>query len=284
MNRKVGLVVLLSVFILILDLPNAISVVGDIGSPCPKLGAIKSVNSIFERCTMVGASLLWQKVKGNPSPIQPKPSSTATSSPSETDLFKAALNKAKLGNAAALAAKTSKTICAKRGICIVGGYGPGGGLIFFDARAKQWWGRYLEVAPKTWNGRSEDPTAIWCDDSHSFLKGAIKDPTLAARLGVIIGKGPANTDLMNVGCSQGAGVFAHKYRGGGKTDWFLPSKDELNLMYRNSDMIGDFSPGYYWSSSEYDANDSWDQNFVDGAQNLHVKNHSHVRIRPIRAF
>ena len=43
--------------------------------------------------------------------------------------------------------------------------------------------------------------------------------------------------------------------------WRLPTKDELNLMYKNKDKIGGFanyhSNNYYWSSTEYDYNYAW---------------------------
>ena len=53
--------------------------------------------------------------------------------------------------------------------------------------------------------------------------------------------------------------MAKAYAGGGYTDWFLPSKDELNLMYTNKATINttatanggsSFSSSWYWSSTE----------------------------------
>ena len=53
--------------------------------------------------------------------------------------------------------------------------------------------------------------------------------------------------------SSFAAGLANSYRGGGYIDWFLPSKDELNLLYQARDAIGGFAtsgiPGY-WSSTQ----------------------------------
>jgi hypothetical protein len=50
-----------------------------------------------------------------------------------------------------------------------------------------------------------------------------------------------------------AAGLANSYRGGGYMDWYLPSRDELNLLYQNKDAVGGFATtGYptYWSSSQ----------------------------------
>ena len=67
-------------------------------------------------------------------------------------------------------------------------------------------------------------------------------------------------------------------------DWYLPSKDELNTMYKNRDRIGGFSTDYYWSSSEEDANTAWDKNFdLVGMLTANFK-YNIVCVRPVRAF
>ena len=49
--------------------------------------------------------------------------------------------------------------------------------------------------------------------------------------------------------------------------WRLPSKDELNLLYKNKEKIGGFANSYYWSSTEYELNSLiWIQDFVNGNQ------------------
>ena len=59
------------------------------------------------------------------------------------------------------------------------------------------------------------------------------------------------------------------YTGGGFNNWYLPSIYELELMYLNIGLgnalglgnIGQFTPTSYWSSTEYNVNSAWEQNF-----------------------
>ncbi len=169
------------------------------------------------------------------------------------------------------------------GKCEIGNKGPGGGIVFYVAPTPQSWGQYLEVAPATWNGTSTDPEALWCDVRDVFLVSAAGDPELKKLIGYEIGKGRSNTQLMSAYCKSGAANLASAYRGGGKSDWFLPSKDELNQMYVNKTTIGDFATDYYWSSSVYNAPYAWFQNFGTGIQNLNLKNLAHS-VRPVRSF
>lgn len=69
-------------------------------------------------------------------------------------------------------------------------------------------------------------------------------------------------------------------------DWFMPSGDELDMMYDNKTVItgqgGDAfkTDTYYWSSSEYNSLSAWYQNFSNGDQgNVYFKNNSgHCRL------
>ena len=107
-----------------------------------------------------------------------------------------------------------------------------------------------------------------------------------------VGTGNANTDAIIA--VQGptetsyAAELARAYTGGGYTDWFLPSKDELNQMYINRATLEGVS-GFsafshsYWSSTEDDNNDAWYHTFTDGHQGNFSKSHVNY-VRAVRAF
>jgi hypothetical protein len=74
------------------------------------------------------------------------------------------------------------------------------------------------------------------------------------------------------------------YQANGYRNWHLPSKDELDKLYANRRSIGGFKEHhYYWSSTESDSNDAWDQSFRDGSRNLAYKLDADY-IRPVRTF
>ena len=81
---------------------------------------------------------------------------------------------------------------------------------------------------------------------------------------------------------------------GGKTygDWYLPSKEELDLMYQNKATIdapaganggSGFASAYYWSSTEHSTSGARDQNFANGEQSIRFK-HGLNSVRAVRAF
>ena len=108
--------------------------------------------------------------------------------------------------------------------------------------------------------------------------------------GTAIGTGNQNTiDIMN-GCSETA--IAARLCGnmvyGGYSDWYLPSKDELNKLYINRFAIGGFNNQYYWSSTELDNNWAFKQDFENGLQNAGNKLNNYVPgyidTRAVRSF
>ena len=75
-------------------------------------------------------------------------------------------------------------------------------------------------------------------------------------------------------------------------DWYLPSKEELNLLYARRGEVDQAaienggSPlelSYYWSSTEYNYDKSWVQYFSTGKQTVQFKNFPN-NVRAIRAF
>lgn len=73
-------------------------------------------------------------------------------------------------------------------------------------------------------------------------------------------------------------------------NWYLPSKYELNLLYISQENIStlNLSQGYYWSSTEFDTQNAWYQDFTDGSQyyssEVASKMDVTALVRPIRAF
>lgn len=76
------------------------------------------------------------------------------------------------------------------------------------------------------------------------------------------------------------------------SDWFLPSKDELNLLYEKKAIINaafeevsgsPLSDDYYWSSSETESEAAWLQDFETGEQHNAYK-YNTISVRAIRAF
>ncbi len=73
----------------------------------------------------------------------------------------------------------------------------------------------------------------------------------------------------------------------GKSDWYLPTKAELDGLYKRKDEIGGFTGDWYWSSSEYDSNyaGAWEQRFSGGDQNLtSPKYNYYARVRCVRKY
>jgi hypothetical protein len=169
----------------------------------------------------------------------------------------------------------------------LGDTGPGGGKIFYVdtggftvyTSAADTTGvtcHYLEAAPQDIEG-----TLVWA--SSGYMSTHIEGTETA------MGTGRRNTARI---VAEDIGAPAAKackdYRGGGKTDWFLPSKSELNVLYTNRGHVGNLQTERYWSSSDsyihyaYDYY-AWRQYFSSGSQDYDTKGSS-CSVRAVRAF
>jgi serine/threonine-protein kinase len=75
-------------------------------------------------------------------------------------------------------------------------------------------------------------------------------------------------------------------------DWYLPSKEELHMLYLKKELINtkamenngdELENSFYWSSTEKDYTNAWIQNFKDGKKGHYYKNYLY-NVRAIRKF
>jgi hypothetical protein len=212
--------------------------------------------------------------------------------------------------AATTTTPTAPTICTTA--CAVGDTGPGGGIIFYVNAAGFTCGptlnltcNYLEAAPTSGSSAWTDVAVAW--------SGNTSDEIGATAQATAIGTGYANTLAMVLqdATASKAGTIARAYSGpNGLSDWFLPSKDELNQMCKWANAVAwtsdatpctagtinagtghglnaaGFSSAEYWSSSEYYRWSSFAnfQNFATGFSTFDMKAAAVERVRPVRAF
>jgi len=166
----------------------------------------------------------------------------------------------------------------------IGDTGPAGGLIFYDRGFISNGWRYLEAAPA-----GTDFIAQW---------GAYERDVSGT--GTAVGSGKRNTELIvnrlkQLGENNRAAQICVGMEINGLKDWFLPSKDELDLMYKNLAQkgLGNFITRedktnwthYYWSSSQSDNYHdlACTQNFVSGSKHYDGKGYTRS-VRAIRSF
>ncbi len=204
-----------------------------------------------------------------------------------------------VGTSGLSVASTSVTpvaTCATGGTCVVGNTGPGGGLVFYVASNFTSTGsdcnttcKYLEAAPVGWgNGitvvagettgtSTADPRLYWCSNTSTLRNATSKSA---------IGDGRPNTATGTEAgwatCTSGAIFQAELYAGGGKTDWHMPSFNELGPMFSQRTLIST-TLCCYASSTEYNATLNKHYNMSDGGSGSVPKSAAYY-LRPIRAF
>lgn len=143
----------------------------------------------------------------------------------------------------------------------------GGGIVFYVDNS----GEHGLVAAES----NQSNSTRWSNGTNIFI-----DST-----GNAVGDGQKNSS--RIMASQGAGNYAAKICDeltlNGYSDWFLPSKNEMNLIFIKRSYISGLVDGYYWTSTEYDADNTWNQYFPFGPQYYANKLDS-ACVRAIRAF
>lgn len=103
-----------------------------------------------------------------------------------------------------------------------------------------------------------------------------------------VSNGVANTNAINaaIGGSASAAAVCKAYNGGGYTDWYLPSRDELYLLYVKKPIIGGFQNYFYWSSTASGSHvaNAWAEDFGSGSQYSNKDKTDPLLVRAIRKF
>ncbi|MDR2447857.1 MAG: DUF1566 domain-containing protein [Treponema sp.] len=169
----------------------------------------------------------------------------------------------------------------------IGDTGPAGGIIFYDKGNNSGGWRYLEAAPAT--------TEVTCQWS---ISQTIATKSIQDSRG--LGTGKSNTEYimqqaMQIGGGFGwAAQICDELEVNGFDDWFLPSRDELNVMWGvlHRKGQGGFKSAWYWSSTPSNDNGAkiWIINFTDGGQLGDLGGYPYnnwdrqYRVRAIRQF
>ena len=216
-------------------------------------------------------------------------------------------------------------------IYAIGDTGPGGGKIFyysaggfncgadFTSTGSPTGGlcHYLEAAPNTWWDGVSDPQRVWGE-----WRAYVEDGSWACFGGDSFGQSTQTLSAIGTGYKNSLDVIQNAnnywllpaifqnsavaavraYAGGSKSDWFLPSIDELNELYSHRQTVGGFANGIYWSSTEYDLDcscaslqnlgtqsivlfveDDYTWSIAPGTQEWYIKDDPFY-VRPVRAF
>ncbi len=140
---------------------------------------------------------------------------------------------------------------------------------------------------QTWNGTACTGSAVglsWNNGSTSYtttnVTSGVTGATNTSDLNALTG----NADYPYIAAEDCAGLNSGSGTDG-HTDWYLPAASELNVLYNNNGVIGNFntSGSWYWSSTEYNVNNADHQKFSTGNQNGYYKNYSFL-VRCVRKY
>jgi hypothetical protein len=174
--------------------------------------------------------------------------------------------------------------------------GPGGGKIFYVSAAgftvqmvdplQNYIAHYLEAAPNDMATTFAWASSAFITSEYGGTGGWVDIPGTANE----IGAGRKNTALiLAIDVDAPAAKACVEATYGGKTDWFLPSRYELNYLYSNRNLVGNFkttgnmNSTTYRSSTQFNDRGAYYQDFNGGYQNYDNKNYAYS-VRAVRAF
>jgi hypothetical protein len=193
-------------------------------------------------------------------------------------------------------------------VCKIGMKGPGGGLIFFvDYNNEFETYDYLEAAPTDALFPSGEGGGVWatavlncgpsprnynCQTYSIYTETNVALATILGRhRGLFGGKAAteaivARHDAGSIAKNTYAAGIADTYEANGKTDWWLPSKDEMGKMAENLNNrgLGSFRALTYWTSSEHGSENGYQYNFEFGYSTKNIKQSGNIYVRPVRGF
>lgn len=123
------------------------------------------------------------------------------------------------------------------------------------------------------------------DQSFGIAWGNFKNPVETYDTEIGIGRYNTKKIVSFSDYNDNAASICYNLELNGYKDWFLPSKDELHLMYHNLKAagIGKFAERFYWTSSETDFGNAWIYDFQTGLESEQgITKFAYVRA--IRAF
>jgi len=167
----------------------------------------------------------------------------------------------------------------------IGEMGAGGGIVFYVS----------EEGFKVYDGEGGEETCHYLEMSEATLLESKWFPSydmIGTKTG--LGYGKENTykilhakseSLTEVNC---AAYRCNKYSTANTKagEWWLPSKDELDLIWQNQKdvVVKSCNSPWHWSSSEHNEGNAWEQNFNDGKQGESSKDRNINSVRAVRAF
>ena len=210
--------------------------------------------------------------------------------------------------------KTSMVLTIKKGTYkeySIGDVGPGGGFIVYDAKnpgdtghmtisssstgtSEELGWRYIEMAAEDLPVKYAFGYYRTSDDGENTIVNANNDEHKK------IGSGKANTAsliekmgteayLSETGSKKGtyAALAAATYDGGGYSDWFLPSSNEISSLMHNlnqNDKYKITSGSNYWSSTEEESSKASSAEFRVATLGYSSERSEEYLVRPFRYF